>query len=164
MNIFEYIFQDWKCNKKNIKGRFVLINYRFAQIIKKNKLLFILGFWQLILYSLIIEWFMGVELNWKVRAGKNLQLHHGFGSVIHPGVIIGDNCVLRHCTTIGNKGITTDDVPTIGNNVNIGANTSILGKIIIGDNVIIGAGSVVIRNVPSDCVIAGNPAKIIRQL
>ena len=54
--------------------------------------------------------------------------------------------------------------PTIGNNVNIGSNTCIIGGISIGDNVIIGAGSVVVKDVPSNVVIAGNPARIIRHL
>lgn len=54
--------------------------------------------------------------------------------------------------------------PTIGDNVNIGSNTCIIGGVSIGDNVVIGAGSVVVKDVPSNVVIAGNPARIIRQL
>jgi len=164
VNIFEYIFQDWKCNKGNVKGQFILAHLRLAQIIKRNKLLFVIGFWYLALYYIFIEWLMGVEINWKVVIGENTQLHHGVGLVIHPKAIIGNNCVLRHCTTIGNKGTAADGLPVIGNNVNIGAHVCILGEIRIGDNVTIGAGAVVLKDVPSNCVVAGNPAKIIKQL
>lgn len=70
-----------------------------------------------------------------------------------------------HLTTIGNALHGRNDlVPTIGNNVSLGANVTIIGDICIGNNVIIGAGSVVVKDVPDNCVIAGNPAKIIKLL
>lgn len=53
--------------------------------------------------------------------------------------------------------------PVIGDNVKICANAIVIGGITIGDNVTIGAGSVVTKSVPSDCVVAGNPARIIRR-
>ena len=56
-----------------------------------------------------------------------------------------------------------DLLPSIGDNVSLGANVNILGDITIGDNVVIGAGSVVVKDVPSNCVVAGNPAKIIHK-
>lgn len=66
-------------------------------------------------------------------------------------------------TTIGNgKHGRNDLIPTIGNNVSIGANANIIGDIAIGDNVIIGAGSVVVKDVPDNCVVVGNPAKVIK--
>lgn len=52
----------------------------------------------------------------------------------------------------------------IGNNVSLGANVTIVGHVHIGDNVVVGAGAVVVKDVPSNCVVAGNPAKIIKQL
>jgi putative colanic acid biosynthesis acetyltransferase WcaB len=73
---------------------------------------------------------------------------------------------LRHSTTIGNldNGTGQNSCPSIGNNVDIGSNVCIIGKVEIGDNVIIGAGSVVVKNIPSNCVVVGNPAKIIKYL
>ena len=53
-----------------------------------------------------------------------------------------------------------DLVPTIGDNVSIGANATIIGDITICNNVIIGAGSVVVKDVPDNCIVSGNPAKI----
>lgn len=54
--------------------------------------------------------------------------------------------------------------PTIGNNVIIGANATIIGGISIGDNSIIGAGAVVVKDVQQNTIVAGNPAKIIRKV
>ena len=75
---------------------------------------------------------------------------------------IGEKFIIRNNTTIGNKNNDESQVPIIGNNVEIGVNTVIVGKIVIGDNVIIGAGSTVIKNVESNKIVAGNPAHYIR--
>lgn len=74
---------------------------------------------------------------------------------------IGENFSCIHCTTLGKKG---DKRPVIGNNVSLGANVTIIGGVHIGDNVVVGAGSVVIKNIPDGCVVAGNPARIIRRI
>lgn len=75
---------------------------------------------------------------------------------------IGEKFIIRNNTTIGNKNNDESQVPIIGNNVEIGVNTVIVGKIVIGDNVIIGAGSTVIKDVESNKIVAGNPAHYIR--
>ena len=72
-----------------------------------------------------------------------------------------------HCTTIGNKELRNGSFsksPVIGDNVNIGSNVCIIGPISIGTNVIIGAGSVVTKDVPSNSVVVGNPARIIKNI
>jgi len=157
------IFQDWNVNKGNLKGRFVMLMFRTAYLIRNNKLLLIFFFWFLPFYILLIEWLMGIELTLKLEMGKNTQIWHGQGLVINYKAKIGDNCLLRHCTTIGNKGSGDDVAPIIGNNVNIGANVCIIGGIIIGDNVVIGSGSVVTKSIQSNSVVVGNPARVIRQ-
>lgn len=94
--------------------------------------------------------------------GGGIYIIHGFGTRIRAKKI-GKGCKFRQLTTIGTKAENLPfSVPTIGNNVEFGTNVIVCGDITIGDNVTIGAGSVVTKNVPSNTIVAGNPAKIIR--
>ncbi|WP_205625710.1 serine acetyltransferase [Mangrovimonas xylaniphaga] len=92
-----------------------------------------------------------------------MMCYHPFATVIN-AKSIGKNFQFRNGLTIGNKANDNSLIPTIGNDVTVGSNVAIIGDISIGDHVIIGAGSVVVKDVPSNVVIAGNPAKIIRSL
>ncbi|WP_026753220.1 serine acetyltransferase [Sediminibacter sp. Hel_I_10] len=92
-----------------------------------------------------------------------LMCYHPFATVIN-ATSIGKNFQFRNGLTIGNKGNDNSQLPTIGDDVTVGANVVIIGDITIGNNVIIGAGSVVVKDVPSNVIVAGNPAKIIRYL
>lgn len=163
--IFDYLLCDWKRNHKNIKGRLVLIAFRLASVAKGNKLLFILLLPHLIMYRLIVEWFLNVELPWKTKVGKGLIIYHGHALVVNDNSIIGQNCTFRHCVTIGNKQLpdgSFSQSPVIGDNVDIGANVCIIGPVIIGNNAKIGAGSVVVKDIPPYSIVAGNPARIIK--
>ena len=82
----------------------------------------------------------------------------GTALVSHGGAVIGSGCTLRHCTTIGMKSH-PDDVPLIGDRVDIGCNSVIIGRIRVGDGAVIGAGSVVVKDVPAGAVVVGNPAR-----
>lgn len=164
MNFFAYLFQDWKANRGNIKGRIVLFMFRLVNAINRYMLLKILFFWYLMIYRFFVEWVLGVELPRKLIAGKNLIFYHGQGLVVNFKTIIGENCVLRNGVTIGHKKLADGSLsksPRIGNNVDIGANACIIGDITIGDNVIIGAGAVVIKDIPANSIAVGNPARVL---
>ena len=157
------ILQDWEANRGNWKSRSALLLYRAAQTVRSlSPLLRLLGAPVVALYVLYVEWALGIELNLKSKIGPGLRLYHGIGLVIHEAAVLGSNCALRHCTTVGMKHGPAD-CPTIGNNVDIGSNSVVLGSIHIGDNVVIGAGSVVLHDVASGDVVAGNPARSIKR-
>jgi putative colanic acid biosynthesis acetyltransferase WcaB len=166
--MYSFIFQDWQINKStSLKCRLILLLFRITQYFSQSSIpLRLLSFPFRLLYQVIVEYILGVEIPYNTQIGSNLQLHHAHSLVINSQTIIGDNCILRHCTTIGNKTTadgTSSGCPQIGNHVEIGCNVVILGEIKIGDHAIIGAGSVVIKDVPSGTIVAGNPAKVISQ-
>ena len=159
------VFQDWRANRGNIKAQFVLALFRLATLIRSNKLLVVLFFWYLLFYRFFVEWVLGIELPWSLKAGSNLMLDHGQALVINGEARLGRNVHVRHSTTIGSKQLATGGhsaCPRIGNNVDIGANVCIIGDIDIGDNVKIGVGSIVVKSIPPNCVVVGNPARVIK--
>lgn len=166
MNPFAYLFQDWQANRQNFKGQLVLFLFRLAQLVNKSVITKIIFYPYLLWYRYVVDWVWNIELPRKLTVGKGLSLFHGHALVINQGVVIGENCVLRNSTTIGHKKLADGSFsacPRIGNNVDIGANVCIIGDITVGDNVIIGAGTVVTKNIPADCVVVGNPARILEK-
>lgn len=161
------LFQDWKENEGHLKGRVVLVLFRLAKFFRSNPVLFVLFSWYLVLYRIIIEWVLNIEINWHVKVGKGFKLSRGHGSVVASTTEFGNNCTLRHLTTIGHKILpdgTFSRSPKIGNSVDIGSGVTIIGPIEIGDNVIIGAGAVVTKSVPPNSVVVGNPARVLKMV
>lgn len=125
-------------------GIYAIFIYRIANYLYNKKLYFVAR-----LLSEIAKFFTGIEIHPGAKLGKRIFIDHGRGVVIGETAVIGDDCILHHNVTLGAKGNekTFKRHPTIGKNVIIGCNTSILGDIYIGDNSIIGAGAVVTKSV-----------------
>lgn len=87
-----------------------------------------------------------------------MLIAHSYSTVLN-AESIGDNFSCIHCITLGKKG---NKRPIIGNNVSMGAHSMVIGGVHVGDNVIIGAGAVVVKNVPANAIVAGNPARILK--
>ncbi|AHE55026.1 serine O-acetyltransferase [Sphingomonas sanxanigenens] len=99
----------------------------------------------------------------KVTIGKDFHIVNNEGSLsIHPDTVIGDRLGVMHNVTIGTN--MRDGAPVIGDDVFIGVNSTVLGKIRIGDRVKIAANTAVTSNVPSDSIVVGSPAKIYPRL
>jgi len=94
--------------------------------------------------------------------GPGLTIFHLGPITINSGVTIGHNCTLYPGVIIGENKF-HDNVPTIGNNVFFAAGAKVFGKVKIGNNVVVGPNSVVIKDIPDNCVVSGVPAKIIKQ-
>ncbi len=103
-----------------------------------------------------------VDINPAVVMGKGIMLDHGTGLVIGETAVIGDNVSMLQNVTLGGTGKSDEDRhPKIGNGVLIGAGAKVLGNIKVGDCSRIGAGSVVLKEVPPRTTVAGVPAKVI---
>ncbi|MCA9531542.1 MAG: serine acetyltransferase [Myxococcales bacterium] len=106
------------------------------------------------------SWFTGVYMDRCTRIGEGLHLVHARGQItIHPDCVLGDRVGIMHNVTIGSDQ-REDGVPTIGDDVFIGAGAVIAGHIRIGNNVTIGANSLVVRDVPDNSVAVGVPAVV----
>lgn len=107
---------------------------------------------------------IGKKLNIEIyedSLGWNIIIYHG-NIIIHPYAKLGENCRLHGMNCIGNDGKSNNNIPSIGNNVDISIGAKIIGNVKIGDYVLVGAGSVVNKSFDESCVIAGVPAKKIR--
>lgn len=163
MGIISDIKLDYKTNKGNTKGTVITILYRLASFCHSNKYLKTICFPYLFFYKHFTQIFFAIELPCELNIGSGLKIYHGIALIVHENTIIGNNCVLRQSTTIGNAR-PGSKCPKIGNNVEIGCNVCIIGNVVIGDNVIIGAGSVIIKDIPSNSVVVGNPGRVIKTL
>jgi serine O-acetyltransferase len=138
-----------------------LVNFRIAAFLWKIKY-FKAPYYLYFLVWRVILLIVGIEIYGKTEIGMGLKINH-FGQIfINPKTIIGKNCLIYNGVTIGNKKFEGGESPIIGNDVKIGAGAKVLGEIKIGDNVGIGANSVITKSVEKNKIIAGNPAKIIK--
>jgi putative colanic acid biosynthesis acetyltransferase WcaB len=165
--MIRYCFQDYAANRGHVKIIFILAFFRLVSLFARRKKSFVwwLGVPLMVLYRVIVEYILCVELRAGTKVGPGLKIEHGYSLVVNDRTFIGRNVHLRHCTTFGCVKLpdgSQGPSPVIGDNVEVGANACIIGGVTIGDNAIIGAGSVVVKDVPPNSVAVGNPARVIK--
>lgn len=100
-----------------------------------------------------------VHLPRQTQFGKKFHLIHPQSVIIHRNATFGDHVGIMHEVTIGNRG--TGEAPQLGNHVFVGAGAKILGPITIGDHATIGAGTVVVKDVPAHTLVVGQAPRMI---
>lgn len=106
----------------------------------------------------------GIEIHPGATIGKGFFIDHGSGVIIGETAIVGDNVTLYQGVTLGGTGKETGKRhPTLGDNVMVSAGAKIIGSFKIGENSKIGAGSVVIEEVPPNCTVVGVPGRIVKR-
>ena len=140
-------------------GLHALIAYRLAHRLYK---------WHIPLIPRMISYITriitGIEIHPAARIGRRFFIDHGEGVVIGATTVIGDDVLIYQQVTLGGTG---KDIgkrhPTLGNGVIVGAGAKVLGNITIGDYVRVGAGSVVVEDVPKYSTVVGVPGRIVRK-
>ena len=140
-------------------GLHALVAYRFAHRLYK---------WHIPLIPRIISYFTriitGIEIHPGAKIGRRFFIDHGEGVVIGETTIIGDDVLIYQQVTLGGTGKESGKRhPTLGNNVIVGAGAKVLGNITIGDFVRIGAGSVVVEDVPERSTVVGVPGRVVHR-
>lgn len=106
----------------------------------------------------------GIEIHPGAQIGKGLFIDHGNGVIIGETAIIGDNVTLYQGVTLGGTGKETGKRhPTLRDNVMVSAGAKVIGSFTIGENSKIGAGSVVLEEVPQNCTVVGVPGRIVKR-
>ncbi len=154
--------------KKSVLSKIAILNSSpelrflfFFRICKSYSKINPLGFVSRLYLSKLRAKF-GIQIPILTKIGKGFHLNHYGGIVVNQGVVIGDNCNISQGVTLGNvsrgklKGC-----PTIGDRVWIGANSVVVGKITIGNDVLIAPLSYVNFDIPDNAIVSGNPAQIV---
>lgn len=156
-NIIKIDFAVW-CKYKNRKYNFFSFLILFAEFLEFRSVVYN----RIGVMCVFIKWlFKGQSLLFLPQniIGPGLLIQHGFGTAVHASKI-GENCKIYQEVTIGYN---DNSFPTIGNNVTICAGAKVIGGVTIGDDVIVGANAVVVKDIPSHSIVVGVPAKIIKR-
>lgn len=138
-------------------GLHAIWSHRLAHAFHKRKMFFIAR-----VISQVSRFFTGVEIHPGAKIGKHFFIDHGMGIVIGETCEIGDNVSVFQGVTLGGTGKEKGKRhPTIRDNVLIATGAKVLGSIVIGENSKIGAGSVVLKDVPSNSTVVGIPGKVV---
>jgi len=140
-------------------GLHALVFYKVTHALRKWRVPFLPRF-----LSQLGKWMTGIEIHPGATIGKGLFIDHGMGVVIGETSVIGDNVTLFQGVTLGGTGKEKGKRhPTLGDNVVAGAGAKILGNITVGNNTLIGANAVVIRDIPDDSTVVGVPGRVAKK-
>jgi len=156
------IKEDIVAYKKEYNLKFGFL-YLFVHLMAHNKSFRSLYYHRIGNYKWFCQWLGRGIANFTIAkgaiVGSGVILFHSYGTILN-AKSVGKGCRFVHNVTLGNK---KGGVPTIGNNVEFFANSVVAGDITIGDNCVIGPGAVVFKSIPSNCVVVGNPAYILKK-
>lgn len=144
------------------QGFWAMVVYRFGRWrygVRPALLRKVFSFFYRIAYKLV-QIMTGIELPCEVEVGRNFVIDHSGGIVVSGYARFGNDCRIRTGVVVGLARVDDPCAPQIGDNVDIGAGAKVLGRITIGNNVLIGANAVVVRDVPADSIAVGVPATV----
>lgn len=113
-----------------------------------------------VIYAVLVSWIFGVVLPVGTRVGPGLRLNHATGLVVNRDSVIGAYCDLKHGCTIGVR-VAGGGCPVLADGVVLGAGSHVVGEITLGRDAEVGAGAVVLADVPAGHIAVGNPARIM---
>jgi serine O-acetyltransferase len=114
--------------------------------------------------SHVARFLTGIEIHPGATIGQKVFIDHGMGVVVGETAIVGDGCTIYQGVTLGGTSLQrVKRHPTLGRNVVVGSNASVIGAITLGDNARVGSGSVVVRDVPANATVVGIPAHVVAQ-
>lgn len=138
-------------------GLHAVWSHRIAHALFINNLFFLAR-----VVSQISRFFTGIEIHPGAKIGRRFFIDHGMGVVIGETCEIGDDCIIFQGVTLGGTGKEKGKRhPTLGNNVLVATGAKVLGSITLGDNSKVGAGSVVLKDVPENATVVGIPGKVV---
>lgn len=157
--------QDWAVNAESTKSQVIMVAFRAAhRCLVDSRVPRPLAKLYVLFYKVLTTWVLGVELPPETEVGPALRIIHPQGIVVNGQTRIGARVLLRANTTIGNvmgaDGVASAS-PVIGDDVEFGANVVLVGPLHVGDGARVGAGAVVVKDVPPGAVAVGNPARLL---
>lgn len=162
--MFENIRADYAAHGRKLgaQGFWALVVYRFGRwryTVRPAPLRKLFSLVYKVAFKLV-QILTGIELPCEVELGRHFVIDHFGGIVVSGYARFGDNCRIRNGVVVGLSRVDDPCAPVIGNNVDIGAGAKVLGRITVGDNVLIGANAVVVKDVPPNSIAVGVPAVV----
>lgn len=161
-DLFRYVGED--CHRWLIQLRYIMFTpgFRYTYFMRKVQQGGILKLFWMVMLRLCMEGTL-IQIPYQTQIGEGLYIGHFGHIIINPDSKIGKNFNIAAGALIGNAEGKCAGTPTIGDNVKVGQNAIVIGKINLGNDVLIAPGAFVNFDVPDNCIVLGNPGKIIQR-